>query len=650
MLRSTLENMSSLSLLGVLLIAAYITHLTDKNSHLLQFRKPHSIQSGSLYNVHLHIHDENFEGRLHIVYGDCKLKKPADAHHELGFYNVTHGAHPERIVWVTPSDTPNAHCLFAFSESESIVGRSSPITIKPPSNLFDGMTHVMNASHGWFQGIDYMKAKPLPTVDASSKNASIAIIGAGMAGLMTSQLLTSIGLHNWHMFESSQRMGGRVRTVYLNGSRPDEYQYQEIGPMRFPVEIEYVGTNESLAFQDHEILHRLADDLNRQNSKNHKELNIKFTPFITERSHSPPDTDASTVQTKELSQSEIYMRSLSDQMFKAHKKALRERDPQWSEGGYLRYELGMKTNISHLLPSNDTSPKWEALFWNEHFATTKWLTMDKGFESLSRAFYPHVVNKTSLGARVEGLKFNEQDNKVAVHWRNDPMQDSLSVKEYDYAVVAAPFSKVRLWHLPKYTPILHRAISDLHYEPSCKVALQYRSRFWEHTDKPIFGGCDPIDNVPGIGSVCYPSYEFNATGPGVVLASYNHGNEASSTAALGTAEHVALVQRAMVATHGNIANEQYQGIYYRHCWGNDEHQAGAWASPLDGQQELFIPSFYQTEYKTIFIGEHTSFTHAWISSALDSAFRGTTQLLLDLGLVDEARQIVETWEARWIKL
>ena len=45
-----------------------------------------------------------------------------------------------------------------------------------------------------------------------------------------------------------------------------------------------------------------------------------------------------------------------------------------------------------------------------------------------------------------------------------------------------------------------------------------------------------------------------------------------------------------------------------------------------------------------------SITHAWIFSALDSAVRGTTQLLLDMGLVDEAKQVVETWMGRWIHL
>jgi monoamine oxidase len=93
-----------------------------------------------------------------------------------------------------------------------------------------------------------------------------------------------------------------------------------------------------------------------------------------------------------------------------------------------------------------------------------------------------------------------------------------------------------------------------------------------------------------------------------------------------------MAQRAMIEIHGPIAAEQYTGIYDRKCWAADEHQAGGWASPLVGQQDLFLPAFYQTEFKTIFVGEHTSYTHAWIFSALDSAVRGTVQLLLDMGL------------------
>jgi monoamine oxidase len=111
-----------------------------------------------------------------------------------------------------------------------------------------------------------------------------------------------------------------------------------------------------------------------------------------------------------------------------------------------------------------------------------------------------------------------------------------------------------------------------------------------------------------------------------------------------------MVQRAMIEVHGEVAAEQWTGAYERQCWEFDEHQAGAWASPFVGQQDLFLPAYYKTEHQSIFIGEHTSYTHAWIFSALDSAVRGTSQLLLDMGLVDEAKQIVDTWMGRWISI
>lgn len=45
------------------------------------------------------------------------------------------------------------------------------------------------------------------------------------------------------------------------------------------------------------------------------------------------------------------------------------------------------------------------------------------------------------------------------------------------------------------------------------------------------------------------------------------------------------------------------------------------------------------------VGEHTSVNHAWIFSALESATRGVVQILLDDGLVDEAKEVSSFCEA-----
>ncbi len=39
-----------------------------------------------------------------------------------------------------------------------------------------------------------------------------------------------------------------------------------------------------------------------------------------------------------------------------------------------------------------------------------------------------------------------------------------------------------------------------------------------------------------------------------------------------------------------------------------------------------------------------------VASALESGIRGSVQLLLELGLVDEAKQITKTFMSRWISI
>ncbi|KAJ5714170.1 uncharacterized protein N7483_011351 [Penicillium malachiteum] len=642
-----------------------------------------SVTAGSLHNIHVEF-DDDFEGPLHIVYGDCGKDHPIYSHHEIGSVYVKRHEQPGRFVWITPSDAPPANCIHAFS-GEVLLGRSSPIQVSKPLKRRESIADVADMEGPWFDGVAYMKSKKnSDAFIAKAKDTSVAILGGGMSGLMTSHLLESVGIHNWHIFESSERIGGRIRTKYLNNSRPDQYQYQEMGPMRFPVSITYSDTNETLQIMDHRMVFQLGHVLNKMNAGN-PELQVNFIPWYENGPNLPADSggdrlpdgriptnaevsaNSSLVYTAPSSNATAVsdaeaafdnytkldkistIRSIARNMYKAHKQALEDGMFHWSEWGYLKYALGVNSNISDYVAGTTDTPIWGDFYDDVYFAATEWHTIDQGLESLPRAFFPHVESRLTLNRTIEGLQWNETSGKIAIAWREDPLQMKPETLDFDYAVVAVPFGRVRIWGLPRYSSLLSRAISTLNYDPACKMALMYRTRFWEHLDAPIYGGCGAVD-VSGVGDVCYPSYNINGTGPGVILASYISGTEARSVVSLSDEAHVALVQRAIVEFHGDIAAEQFTGIYDRQCWAVDPDQAGAWADPLVGQQELYLPAYYQTEFKTIFIGEHTSYTHAWIFSALDSAVRGTTQLLLDLGLVDEAKSVVDTWMGRWISL
>ena len=451
---------------------------------------------------------------------------------------------------------------------------------------------------------------------------------------------------------------------------------------RFPVSITYPDTNETLQIKDHRMVFQLADVLNQQNN-NDPEYMVNFIEWIQNSANAPANTtkrrpdgtvpgvtevenkpkyqdnlnltysNATAVYEAEAAYEKwsgrVSIAEMAKDIYRAHKKAVDDGLFDFSEAGYLNYKLKYNKNITDQVDSFlDDSPSW--MYDNVYFSATDWRTIDMGLSRLPAAFGPQVLNRTIFQTAVQGMKWNDETETMTIEFRNANLFDvEPETMDFDYNVVAVPFSRVRLWRLPEYTSLLSRAIDNLNYDQSCKVALHYKTRFWEHLEHPIYGGCGSTD-IPGIGSICYPSYKINSSLPGVLLASYVSTTPARSVGALTEEQHVALVQRAMIEVHGPIAQEQYTGSYERICWEFNEYQAGAWCDPLVGQQQLYLPAYFHTEKHTVFVGEHTSYTHAWIWSALESAVRGTSQLLLEMGLVDEAKQITDFWMARWIKM
>ncbi|KAJ9124613.1 hypothetical protein QFC24_003406 [Naganishia onofrii] len=116
---------------------------------------------------------------------------------------------PTRFVWLTPEDAPSGGCLHAFSDL-GIVGMSDPLAVGHVTMRKRNTLSAINDPYGaWFDGVAYLQAKePEASFVAGKKDQKIGIIGGGMSGLMTALLLDSVGIHNWEISESSQRIGG----------------------------------------------------------------------------------------------------------------------------------------------------------------------------------------------------------------------------------------------------------------------------------------------------------------------------------------------------------------------------------------------------------------------------------------------------------
>lgn len=417
-------------------------------SNAVSFQKNLFAEAGGVHNVKIE-YKLPLNGHLSIHYGPCDAIQTSDCHHALGETHVgdhplakRHEAHqsrrPSTFVWIPPDDITSEGCLQAYS-GNVLVGKSTPVTVgKRKQRRWTAAADVMEAEGPWFDGVEYLKEKePTDVFVAKAKTQSIGIVGGGMSGLMTSHLLESVGFHDWKIIEASDRIGGRVHTAYLNGSSPDDYQYQEMGPMRFPVSITYPDTNETLEINDHKMVFQLAGVLNELNNHD-PDYAVNFIEWIQNSPNVPASTtkrkpDGTVPSVMEVEEkpryqdnlnltysnvtavyeaqaaydewsSKVSIEQMAKNVYRAHKKAVDEGLFDFSEAGYLNYALKYGKNITDQVDSFlDNSPTW--LYDNVYFSATYWRTIDKGLTRLPAAFGPQVINRTMFGTAIQGIWF-----------------------------------------------------------------------------------------------------------------------------------------------------------------------------------------------------------------------------------------------------
>ncbi|KAM0282404.1 hypothetical protein ACHAQH_003085 [Verticillium albo-atrum] len=638
-------------------------------------------------NVHLQF-ERAIGGPITFTYGSCSSKELKDNHHILA---EVEGKHGQRLVWVLPEDAESNGCLSAWDQESKLVGRSEPQTLHhhrkqrikkrgPESIKMSGTG--FDPVGAWFEGVKLLEQQQPGPVDVEKAKAKeIAIVGAGMSGLMTWLVLSQAGLTNLTIIEGGKRLGGRVRTEYLSGGP----LYQEMGPMRIPDTYTDPSSNRTFNISDQQIVYQLAEELNKLNGHD-ANLSVDFIKWVQNDANGlnyrngfklptglPPTSNEIRLNSSlgpvpiELSETAKELQAelssylpgpefndlIAKNIFKAHSEWINKGlkglgGDTWSEFAFIVNHLGGSLSDASAIGRTSYESFWASVYNSFYFIYGTWKTIDGGLSRLPRAFHPLVDDVTVMDRRIERVSYEPNSNRVELQWRENQTSQPLQSATYDYAIISAPFTVVRSWRLPPLNPVLTSAINGMKYYGACKVALEFSERFWEQYTNPIAGSCSTSTDIPTVGNICYPSYNLNSTGPASILASYVSGDVGASWLGRTEAEHVQFVLDATVEIHGEDVRDLYTGNFNRRCWQLDPLAVGAWGSPTVGQHQLWIPEYHKTHSNLIFVGEHTSITHAWVSSALESGIRGGVQLLLELGLVDEARETVDKWMARWI--
>jgi hypothetical protein len=399
---------------------------------------------------------------------------------------------------------------------------------------------------------------------------------------------------------------------------------------------------------DHQLVFQLAEELNKINGYN-KNWSVDFTAWIQSNNNGlvyhnefkldtglPPtraqisadaslsapvkaqdnSTKALAVAVDEYMPGSNFSILLAKNMYKAHKDwlgmpllcpffSIYSNTPPvnglkglggdtWSEFAFMVNYLGGSLNDTDV-SGGTANTFWDSLYEGLYFSAATWKTIDGGLNRLPLAFHPLVDPITTMNRKIERVSVSPSSGKVHLKYRDDYTSTKFHTSTYDYAIVSAPFSVVRKWRLPSSLPTtITNAIKNVPYTSACKVALEFSTRFWEHYTNPIIGGCSTTTDIPGIGSICYPSYNINGTGPATLLASYISGDWGARWISASEEEHVQYVLDAMVEIHGEEARELYTGNFNRRCWMEDPLESGSWASPSVGQHQLYIPEYFKT--------------------------------------------------------
>ncbi|KAK1994913.1 hypothetical protein LX36DRAFT_672817 [Colletotrichum falcatum] len=605
---------SSLHLLLLLGGFHSLTEAKPLDQPSVTFLSPSEVSPGSAHNVVVE-YGGSADGEITITYGPCdgapvvsnakqRLGSTHVGDHPLAARHVDHAdRRPTKFVWLTPADASGG-CLGAFIDGE-LAGQSEELRVArrmPRRSAKRSFAQVAGDDSMWFNGVVYLDYSWTRLASTTGRSWSRPSVSAAASGLYIS-----------------------------TAPPPRTASITNFGPMRFPVEITDPETNETFPFNDQRVIFQLADILNELNAGN-ESVQVRFGEWIQSSPNTPVDSpfrrpDGTFPGRAEVTTDPAYANPT--------KQAKEDGMFDYSEVSYLRGVIKTDLNTTdEVTPSHLYWPMWE--YETVYFLATKWLTVKGGLSRLPAAFEPLTKART-----------------VSVSWKPtgaDPFDTPEEVESFDYVLNSVPLNLLKFWDLPPYSSLLRRAIDRTLFGNAVKVAVQFKTRFWERLERPIFGGCARLA-TPQLGQVCYPSWDLNATGPGTMLASYLSDHEATVACSMSEQEHLAYVKKALVRVHGDVVEENWTGVSARHCWEQqDEHHAGAFTMQILSQQHLYLPAFYQTQFNTVFIGEAATFTHTWTFSALESALRGTVQLLLDMGLVDEAKQITKTWMARFIEV
>ncbi|MBG0968366.1 MULTISPECIES: flavin monoamine oxidase family protein [Bacillus] len=444
----------------------------------------------------------------------------------------------------------------------------------------------------------------------------IIIVGAGISGLVAASLLKEAG-HKVTILEANNRIGGRIYTIREPFSRG---LYFNAGPMRIPdthkLTLAYIR---KFKLPLNLFINKTVSDIIYTN-------NIKTRLSIFEKN--PSILRYPILESEKSKTAEELMLDVLEPILNYIKK---DPNKNWSivEKKYKAYSLGtflteyysdgaidmigVLLDMEAYMGMSLIEVLREMVFFT---STTKYYEITGGMDALPKAFLSQLNENIFMRYKVE--KIIQENSKVMMQVNHEQTIERFMVTG-DVAIVTIPFSALRFVEIQPYNLFSYykrRAIRELNYIAATKIAIEFKSRFWEKTGQ---GGGKSITDLP-IRFTYYPSYGIQTPGAATVLASYTWADEALTWDSLPNRERIRYALKNLAEIYGDIVYSEFvTGTSF--SWSKNPYSCGAFTAFEPGQELELFPYITPPSGKVHFAGEHTTLTHGWMQGAIESGVR-----------------------------
>ncbi|KZS88540.1 FAD/NAD(P)-binding domain-containing protein [Sistotremastrum niveocremeum HHB9708] len=488
----------------------------------------------------------------------------------------------------------------------------------------------------------------------------VGIIGAGSAGLYTAMILQSLGIA-YKILEASDRVGGRLFTYHFPGSDQPEhkYDYYDVGAMRFPDTpfmkrtfdllrnrnlgvdlIDYYFKSDN-TFRCYNGISYSTDPAGKDPfrvkdyiSANFRELEgvNKFLDWVLDEPRQLFVKNDITTATELLFKN---YDSYSTRSWVAHK------EPKLTTSDILWLETIDKSTGWYDRALTETVLESVAFSWpgDTSGKPIDWYCFDGGSSVLPEKMAASLKTPVQFGSKVTAISEWEQGTVRVTYVKNGQQESEL----FTSVICTTPLPRLSFMDLSNTAIITANypqwsGIRQLRYGPSIKIAIRFKTPWWETLDTGKIVGGQSYTDFP-IRTVVYPSYPPDKTktkprSP-VLIVSYCWTADAERLSALirpgGKADPslIPLVLRDLSAVHKvsyKFLTDRFDNTpenYHAWSWIQDPLTAGAFA--FFGPGEYSDPMYPKLRApaargKLFFAGEALSACHAWVAGALNSTW------------------------------